>query len=263
MIVRTQKSTLGVEHSRLPNKKGPCLRKTRSLASYRNIMPPSRSTKIAVSPSLPFVRSNALIRSAKNGLTRTLTSMVEERPLMQAGQASAIASDQPDVEMSDDTARPEPIPRATSPTPTEIIEEEAPYDPDTHAITLATLGIKVRDFAISPNPLRSRETFNVYNALLEFAYCVRSTEPYRIPVPAKPLHRLIASGFVPEKEVLARCSAKDIAVLRAYQTSPRVDHPWVPLCTAQVMPAKTWTSAQWDDFILHTDFDQTNNMSAL
>ncbi len=105
MIVRTQKSTLGVEHPRLPNKKGTCLRKTRSLASYRNIMPPSRSTKIPVSPSLPFVRSNALIRGAKTGLTRTLTSMLEEGPPVQTSSAllPPIASDQPDVEMSDDT----------------------------------------------------------------------------------------------------------------------------------------------------------------
>ncbi|KAF8912486.1 hypothetical protein CPB85DRAFT_1252590 [Mucidula mucida] len=227
-------------------------------------MPPSRSTKIPVSPSLPFVRSNALIRGAKTGLTRTLTSMLEEGPPVQTSSAllPPIASDQPDVEMSDDI-RPEEIPRTTSPTPTEIIEEEAPYDPDTQFITLATLGIKVRDFAISPHPLRTRETFNVYNALLEFAFCVRSTEPYIIPVSPKPLHRLIASGFVPEKEVLARCSAKDLAALRAYQTSPRVDHPWVTMCTAQIMPVKTWTSAQWDDFILNTDFDQANKMNVL
>ncbi len=145
-------------------------------------------------------------------------------------------------------------PRCPSPTPTEIIPEEESYNPDTHAITLAALGIKVIDYATSCYPLRAPETFHVRRAMMELAYYVQNTDASRTPVFSKQLHRLIASGFLPEDEAMTRCSPKDVAVLRAYRTSPRVNYPWVVVCPPEVEQARSWTSNQRDTFLLDPEF---------
>lgn len=107
--------------------------------------------------------------------------------------------------------------RASSPAPTEIIDEsELLRDQPT---ALAAMGIKVRDYALQPSSRvrPAREIFDYQHVCAEYDFLLDRNDR---AVPGKTLRRLLDLGFITDDEQRRRWRAMDHEELRRYDARP-------------------------------------------
>ncbi|KAF8627904.1 hypothetical protein AX15_004181 [Amanita polypyramis BW_CC] len=181
--------------------------------------------------SRPRASGNTILNSSQSNSTfQAASSILADTDAIIP--VDATASESQSSEIDEDPAS--QIPRAVSPTPTEIID-----DPPVEEIVdhVKACGIKIRDFASQEERHRMTlkavpEIFDPYRGVAEFEYRL-GVKKFRRPVPGKTLRRILDLSWITLEEVEQRCAPMDLEALRTYDEKVAQDieegrgvYPW-------------------------------------